>query len=154
MRMGFILCCLVALCACAPSRPELARCPEIAQEYFSEHNRRDTADYLSYDVETQFEIYICGQQFMMPAHLELATAFASQGETVVPYLRAKLREELSDETFRDIVWLYREMYRLETYDVGEDLETMEMMRRRNEALRSQTIRRSVDEWLSDITARR
>jgi hypothetical protein len=80
-------------------------------------------------VQDQYVIFICGNQFMHPPALYLVEPFARRGKAIVPFLEEKLAQAQDDDlTTRDIVFVFSEMARQQSYDVAKDLDLVRQMR--------------------------
>lgn len=81
----------------------------------------------SYNLENQYQIFICGNQVVHPPAIYLAEPFAKQGVIVVPLLKLKLENADDDLTVRDIVLVFAEMHRQHSYNVSEDTGLVKLM---------------------------
>ena len=102
-------------------------CGGVPNEFFLMPAEQRNAEFQKYDIETQYKIYICGQQ-REPPMLELVSPFAREGGHIVPLLKAKLENTSNDSTIEDIVYLFKEMNNLGTYNVAADKPLMEELR--------------------------
>ena len=102
-------------------------CGGVPNDFFLMPKEQRDAEFQKYDIETQYKIYICGQQ-REPPMLELSSPFAQEGGRIVPLLKMKLESTDNDSRIRDIVRLFREMNDLGTYDVAADTSLMEELR--------------------------
>ena len=89
-----------------------------------------------YDPETQYELLIVGNQVVPPPAQYLAGAFAKQGKSIVPFLRAKLAAAKKELTVRDIVVVFCDMQRLGTYDVKGDASLIALVEERIATMQS------------------
>jgi len=103
-------------------------CEGVPQGSFQMPPDRRDAEFEKYDFDTQYKIYICGQQKVEPPMMHLSLPFAREGGRIVPRLEAKLESAHDDLTIRDIVRLFRVMNDLGTYDVAADKSLMEELR--------------------------
>jgi hypothetical protein len=109
----------------------LAACPQLAETYFAQPLERMIQDFTSEDLDHQNQIYICGNQFVRPPALYLAAPFASQGSKAAAFLKYKIQNTLvSDLDLRDILQVFVEMERQQTYDVIADRRLMDLLRSR------------------------
>lgn len=153
MRLGATIALGCMLSACSLVRPhELRRCPHWVETYFFSKSAQERQNQLtSHDPDTQYEIYICGTQYMHPAVLDLVIPFASQGETAARLLRQKLSAQvISDATVRDIVQVFAAMARLQTYDVSNDESLMRLLETKVQAMRDPDSRAFANDLLEDI----
>ncbi|HTZ38598.1 MAG TPA: hypothetical protein VMB77_00455 [Syntrophales bacterium] len=107
-------------------------------------------DFSSYDIDKQYAIFICGNQYVHPPAMYLAELFAREGGRVVEFLRIKLLEANEDLTIRDLVLVFVEMSRLKTYDVASDDELMRLMTDRVEGMKDPDWKRIAEGRLIDI----
>ena|SRR3972149_832591 len=138
MRMLTLILFVVLVAACEAPRvrsatPELQSCPTLAITYFRKPLKQTIAEFTSYGLETQYTIYLCGNQYMHPPALHLATQFASGGQRAAVFLKEKLSQMDDDATIRDIVRVFVEMQRQGTYDVKGDSLLIQLL---NEKVRS------------------
>ena len=103
-------------------------CEGVPRGFFLMPPERQEAEFEKYDFDTQYKIYICGQQKVEPPMLHLASAFAREGGRIVPLLEAKLESAHNDLTIRDIVFVFKRMNDLGTYDVAGDKSLMGELR--------------------------
>ena len=102
-------------------------CGGVSNDFFLMPMEQRDVEFQKYDIETQYKIYICGQQ-REPPMLELSSPFAREGGRIVPLLKLKLESTDNDLRIRDIVRLFREMNDLGTYNVAADKSLMEELR--------------------------
>jgi len=95
-------------------------CDGVPRGFFDMPSDRRVAEFEKYDFDTQYKIFICGQQKIEPPQLELAWRFACEGGRIVQPLEAKLENADDELTIRDIVLVFRAMNDLGTYDVAGD----------------------------------
>jgi len=105
-------------------------CNSIAKTYFSKPLKQTIQDFTGYALNTQYVIYICGNQHIHPPALYLAAPFASQGKKVVDLLSNKIASGVDDLTVRDILQVFVEMDRQKTYDVRSDEKVIETLTER------------------------
>jgi hypothetical protein len=79
------------------------------------------------NLDDQYSIFICGNQFMRPPAQYLAEPFARGGTDVVPFLKDKLAQAQDDLTIRDIILVFTEMSRQKAYRVAEDGDLIRLM---------------------------
>jgi hypothetical protein len=112
-----------------PTRTQVGqyKCSDLWKSFFLKKSpETQMAEFTQYDLEKQYAIYICGQEIEPPL-IELARPFAREGEKVVPLLKAKLLAAPNDPTIRDIVNVFAEMSRQQTYDVVGDADLMNII---------------------------
>jgi len=81
----------------------------------------------SYDFETQYRLYIYGNQKVEPPALYLIRPFAAEGATIVEPLQRRFVMASDEATIRDIVLVFADMKHLGSYDVTGDKALMDMM---------------------------
>ncbi|KJV34833.1 hypothetical protein [Luteibacter yeojuensis] len=113
-----------------PVNPDLQKCQAWLGAFFGDSTTARDEAFKSYDMESQYQIVMCGNQVLHPPAMELATLFAGQGAAVVPLLKAKLSRADDDLTIRDIVYVFSEMKRLHAYDPAGDAELSMLMARK------------------------
>jgi len=125
-------------------------CSELAKRYFRESRQHTMAEFGDYDVETQYAILICGIQYVHPPMLEWGELFAREGENVVHFLKTRLFEADDAPTIRDIVYVFTEMKRQETYDVAGDGELMRIMEDKADRISDPDWRQLVEQDMNEI----
>jgi hypothetical protein len=130
---------LIASCEWLESAtvPEhLRACPGLARTYFAHGTQVVERDIASHDLDTQYTIYICGNQYMHPPWM-LTEGFVARGGTAASYLKRKLMDPgIPDPTVRDIVDVFADMARQSTYDVKGDSSLVALMESRSARIRA------------------
>jgi hypothetical protein len=101
--------------------PSNVDCSAVARTFFAEPDatkRREKFERL--ELDSQFDVYLCGNQKIHPPTIYLAESLAMQGEKAVPLLRRKLEASQDDAMVRDIVSVFVWMRRLKTFDIASD----------------------------------
>jgi hypothetical protein len=146
----------VAVCAstagCAEAQ-EVAACGELSEAYFKKPLRQTIDEFKTHDLETQYSIYICGNQFRHPPALHLAAPFASQGEPAAIFLKQKLATATGIATIRDILNVYAEMQRQHTYDVKGDTSLLLLFDQKISTIRDSYWRKYCDGIVGEIKGR-
>ncbi len=124
-------------------------CGGAPNEFFLMPAEQRDAEFQKYDIETQYKIYICGQQ-REPPMLELASPFAQEGGRIVPLLKMKLESTDNDLRIRDIVRLFREMNDLGTYNVAGDKSLMEELRSKVSGMKDPDWQKVTEKMLLEI----
>ncbi|MGC1547038.1 MAG: hypothetical protein WA777_00765 [Rhodanobacter sp.] len=93
------------------------------------------ATFDSYSLDNQYQIFICGNQVVHPPAIYLAEPFARRGANAVPFLKAKLAQASDDLTIRDIVLVFVEMKRLNTYSISNDAFLAALVKRKVDDMR-------------------
>jgi hypothetical protein len=124
--MGVALGVVVLICnfSCSFGPPE---CRSWAKTFFRMPSKEQIAKFGSYDLETQYGIFICGNQGIHPPAIYLAEPFARGGEPAARFLQIKLSQAKDDPTIRDIVSVFVQMTRMGTYDVPGDSALMDLI---------------------------
>lgn len=100
----------------------IADCSGFNKTFFSKPTTVQLIEFAALDIETQYAIYICGSQFREPPSIYLAAPFGKQGVVVVGFLKEKLKVARGDLTIHDIILVFDQMNRQDTYDVVGDLD--------------------------------
>jgi hypothetical protein len=127
----------------------LRACPHLAKTYFSRPLQQTIDDFTSQNLDMQYTIYLCGNQFMHPPKLHLAMPFASEGEKAAVFLTQKL-EQADDLTTRDIILVFAEMTRQNSYDVQGDARLMETLKKRVQSIKDDYWREHANNLLLEI----
>jgi len=133
-RLTLLLC--IFLAGCISNTTEIAP-RQFHRDFFKLPVSEQVRQFHEYDLETQYELLIVGNQVAHPPAFYLTTGFAAQGESVISFLTDKLDETRSDLTVRDIVAVLAKMQHLQSYDVGNDVHLMTLVEERVAAMRSQ-----------------
>jgi hypothetical protein len=134
--------CILLLVSCT--------CEGVPKGFFRKPPDQQDAEFLKYDFDTQYKIYICGNQSVEPPMMHLASAFASEGTSVVNPLRKKLENATRDKDVRDIVRVFRVMSDLATYNVAADKPLMQELRLKVSDMRDDFWRELAEENLAAI----
>src|SRR5262245_31771868 len=120
---------LLLVSSCTPANEDSAHldCSGLSKTFFQKPASVRMNEFGTLDVERQYAVFICGNQFMEPPTIELAGPFAKEGQAVVGFLKAKLAAARGDLTIRDILLVFEEMSKLKTYDVAADSDLMKVI---------------------------
>lgn len=99
-------------------------CSKIIKTFYKLSDNKQISAFGSYNVEQQYEIYICGNQKVHPPAIYLAWLFSREGETIVEFLRKKLEAAHGDMTIYNIILVYNYMNRDKIYNVADNSELM------------------------------
>lgn len=127
VRIVIIFAALLCVASCSVTGRKVGKfdCSDLTEIIYGEKSLQYRIDdFSNYDVEKQYAIFICGNQFVHPPMMYLAELFAKEGDKVVGFLKIKLLETKDDLTIRDVVFVFAEMSRLGTYNVNKDEELM------------------------------
>jgi hypothetical protein len=119
----------IAVSGCDPAVARLKdlNCDQWTTTFFREPMPKQMSDFARFPVDTQYAIYLCGNQIIHPPAMHLGTPFAAEGGAVVPFLKQKLSQARDDITIRDIVRVFTQMQVQKTYDVIGDRELITLM---------------------------
>ncbi len=118
---------LVWNCAAATEDSSSLGCSKLNKTFFSKPTTVQMAEFGSLDIESQYALFICGNQVREPPSIHLATPFAKEGAAVVDFLQAKLAAARGDLTIRDILLVFAEMSRRKTYAVADNSDLMKVI---------------------------
>jgi len=105
-------------------------------DFFKQTTLQQANKIHDYDLETQYDLFIVGQQAIQSPMIFLADELAKNGEAIVPLLREKLASPPKYEaTVRDIVLVLNQMARQKTYDVRNDKVLMALVEKRVSAMK-------------------
>lgn len=121
-----VLLLLVAGCYFSSRRPDGFDCSPWVKPFFWQPLKVREAEFVEYDVATQYDVYLCGNQVIHPPTM-YADLFARKGEKAVGFLKTKLSQATDDPTIRDIILVFNQMHRQKTYAVAHDRELMDLM---------------------------
>jgi len=100
-------------------------------DFFKQTTAQQAKKIHDYDLETQYDLYIVGQQANHPPTIYLADELAKNGKAIVPLLREKLESPHKYEaTVSDIVLVLYQMAPQKTYDVRNDKALMALVEKR------------------------
>jgi hypothetical protein len=126
------------------------QCEFWIKNYFGKPNKDYVRQFQNYDIESQYAIYICGNQIVHPPAIYLAKAFAMEGKEVVDFLSAKLINAKDDLTIRDIILVFRYMHWLKTYDVLGDKHLVDHIIESSERVQDEEWKRIVKNDVYEI----
>lgn len=125
--ISIALCVLLTTACAADTMVGKYKCSQLTSYFYGEPLKARVAQFADADLEKQFAIYICGNQFIEPPAMYLATPFAREGRKAAELLKAKLSEAKDDGTIRDIIMVFAEMQRLGTYPVTSDKDLVRVI---------------------------
>ena len=139
-----IVFCLSLLSGCSDVDPAIDNCSRLAHVYLDNAPTRER--FVSYAPEIQYELMICGSQYLHPPML-LTNFVASEGASMVPILQRKLQATNHDQTIADIVRTFVEMKRQGTYNVSANTELIAILGEKVQRMRDGFRRdRSVEDF--------
>ncbi|MHA6881788.1 hypothetical protein [Ralstonia pseudosolanacearum] len=107
------------------------------RDFFHLSTEAQVKKFHEYDMKTQYELVIVGNQVVHPPAIYLAEEFAEQGEAAIPFLRDKLASTKKEVTIRDIVAIFTEMHRLKSYKFSNDSSLMRLVDERVNSMQGQ-----------------
>lgn len=125
-------------------------CSPWVETFFRKPFKVQEAEFVDYEVTTQYEIYLCGNQVIHPP-IRYVDLFARQGEKAVGFLKTKLAQATHDLTIRDIVNVFHRMQRQKTYAVAHDRELMDLMTASVRKIKDDGWRDTSEKMLAEIT---
>ncbi len=142
---------LALISGCDIAIPQLSGCPSVAVDYLSNHDWQDTQEFSKLDLETQYTIFICGQQRMGPlGRPELSEAMAMEGAPAEIFLRHKLVDARDDLTIRDVIFVLTLMQLRGTFRISDDPGLIELLRTKAASIRYGDYRRMVEGWIAEV----
>jgi hypothetical protein len=139
-------------CAAANMRVGEYKCSQLTEYFYGKPPNERIAQFVAADLEKQYAIYICGNQYLEPPATYLAEPFAREGGRIVGFLKDKLVRASDDGTIRDVVLVFKEMSRQRTYNVGGDSELMKVVDDRVAAMKDVDWKRLVERQVKEIRA--
>lgn len=118
---------LVWNCASATEDSSNLGCSKLNKTFFSKPTTTQMAEFSSLDIDSQYAVFICGNQVREPPSIHFATPFAKEGKSVVGFLKSKLVTASGDLTIRDILLVFSEMSRRKTYNVAGDADLIKVI---------------------------
>lgn len=126
------------------------KCDAWVTTFFRMSTKEQIAKFTEYDLENKFSILICGNQVIHPPATYLAGPFARQGADAVTFLRDKLMQSPDDFTVRDIVLVFSEMSKLQTYNVKADKKLIELINSKVGAIKNNDWRKISEDRVREI----
>jgi hypothetical protein len=127
------------------------RCSSLTSYFYGESMQTRIARFAVADLEKQYAIYICGNQFREPPAMYFAGPFAQEGGRAVDFLKPKLDKASEDATIRDIIHVFAEMKRQDTYEVAQDAALMQVIQASVGRIRDRFWKRFVEREVSRIS---
>ncbi|MGH6755568.1 MAG: hypothetical protein ACREDP_25765, partial [Bradyrhizobium sp.] len=128
-------------------------CSKLSTTFFSKPTTMQMAEFRSLDIDSQYAVFICGNQRREPPSIYLATPFAQEGKSVVGFLKAKLLAARGDLTITDILLVFEEMSRAQTYNVGGDDDLMKVITDAVGRVKDAFWKKTCEQSLSEIRQR-
>jgi len=103
------------------------KCSQLTEYFYGKPFNVRVSQFVAADLEKQYAIYICGNQYLEPPATYLAESFARGGAGIVGFLKNKLSLASDDGTIRDVVLVFKVMSRQRTYNVAGDTDLMKVI---------------------------
>lgn len=145
------LCLSVATAHSADMTVNGYKCSRLTSYCYGEPLKTRLAKFSNADLEKQFAIYICGNQYLEPPAMYFATPLAKEGHKAANFLRTKLPEATDDGTIRDIIMVFSEMQRQGTYPVASDRKLMQLIHSSAAKIKDAAWRQFVEQKVTEIT---
>jgi hypothetical protein len=137
-------------CSAANMQVGKYKCSQLTEYFYGKQLKVRVSQFVAADLDKQYAIYICGNQYLEPPATYFAKPFAREGSAVVEFLKQRLSEANDDGTIRDIVLVFTEMSRQQTYDVAADSDLMRVIDDRVAAIRDKDWKRLVEQQVKEI----
>jgi hypothetical protein len=124
-------------CSAASMRVGEYKCSQFTEYFYGKPLDVRISQFVAADLDKQYAIYICGNQYLEPPATYLAEPFAREGSDVVGFLKERLSQANDDDTIRDVVLVFAEMSRQRTYDVVGDGDLMRVIDDRVAAIKDE-----------------
>lgn len=143
---------LMLLSGCTPATEDSSSldCAALSKTFFSKPTTTQINEFGGLNVDSQYAVFICGNQVREPPSIHLATPFAKEGEAVVGFLKAKLAAARGDLTIRDILLVFAEMSRRGTYNVAGDDDLMRVITEAVGKVKDMDWRRTCEQSVREI----
>ena len=113
---------LIPACFSTPSARKYGKDP-VVRDFFRKTSEERAKAFANYDIETQYAIFIYGQQGIRPP-LFYDDNFAKGGTNIVGLLKEKLLQAEDDITIYNILMVLEKMTKQDTCDVAADKDLM------------------------------
>lgn len=121
--------------------PAAGNCQSVVEAYLHGETQANTINrFASLELETQYRVYLCANQYMHPPILGLDRRFAAQGDRAATFLIDKLLATDHDATVGNIVMVFEEMSYMRSYDVRDDATLMQVLRWKTGRIHDPTMR--------------
>jgi hypothetical protein len=141
---------LVLGCGVVSGQQARVNCSELITTFFRKPPKVQIADFTTYSLDDQYEIYICGSQRVHPPAMHLTQVFASRGQAAVALLKTKLLGAQDDRTIRDVIAVFVEMNRQGTYAVARDSDLVRLMAESVQRIKDPDWRRITERMLREV----
>lgn len=137
---------------CTPTHEDSSGvdCAKFDRTFFNKPVAAQATEFRSLEIATQYAVFICGIQLREPPSIYVATFLAKEGESAVDFLKEKLAAARGDLTINDIIIVFRQMSRQETYNVGDDRELMRVIGEAVDRMKDPYWRRRSEQALVEI----
>jgi hypothetical protein len=137
-------------CAAANMRVGDYKCSQLTEYFYGKPPNERISQFVAADLEKQYAIYICGNQYLEPPATYLAEPFAREGAGIVGFLKNKLSLASDDGTIRDVVLVFKEMSRQRTYNVAGDTELMKVITEAVDRVKDPFWKKTSEQFLGEI----
>ena len=118
---------VLAAQACSGADPTVRGCGSIIRSLRAPGGEGGMRErFESLEAETQYRVYICGQQATLPP-INFGYELARQGERTARHLRVKLASSEHDRTILDIIYVFSLMTDVSDYDPKSDVAMMRLL---------------------------
>lgn len=131
--------------------PTEHECDRLISSFFMKLNAEQRQEeFAHFDIDTQYSIYICGNQKVHPPTVYLAESFSKEGKKIIPFLTDKLLSTKSDSSIRDIIYIFGWMQRLKIYDVASDGVLIDLINKKTFEIHNESRRAHVKKEVAVI----
>lgn len=95
-------------------------CSEVLDSFYKMSKQERIAAFSNKDVEEKYVIYICSNQEIHPPDTSLALIFSRDGESIVEFLKEKLKSAYGSVTIFNIILIFQFMSYDNSYNVRDD----------------------------------
>jgi hypothetical protein len=150
VSLGALLILCVTDCSAADLHVGTYKCSQLTEYFYGKPLKARLAQFADADLDKQYAIYICGNQYLEPPATYFARLLAREGGKVVGFLKKKLSQANDDGTIRDVIAVFAEMNGQKTYAVSDDQELMKLMTGSVARMRDDGWRRITEGMVSEI----
>ncbi len=132
VKTAIIFLFLFIILSCSRNEIQVQRhtCSELAKTFFKQPYNVRIKDFGTHNINKQYAIYICGNQYIHPPMLQLAGIFVNERDGIVltDYLRSRLLETEDDITVQAIIILFNEIDKQKKYNIVSDNELVLLLK--------------------------
>jgi hypothetical protein len=137
-------------CAAENMRVGEYKCSQLTEYFYGKPLNVRVSQFVAADLEKQYAIYICGNQYLEPPAAYLAESFAREGAGIVGFLKNKLSLASDDGTIRDVVLVFEEMSRQRAYNVAGDTDLMKVITEAVDRVKDPFWKKTAEQSLGEI----